>query len=289
MANVNGKIILLSDLRNQMAMLRSLKNKNSANIMEENITERKVLQMMIDEKIMTHYARESNITIKESEIDKAVENVKTANGLTDKTLISALEHQGVTLEKYRETLRNQMLIQRITSFEITGVNVTDDEVKDYYEQNINEFMTQEKVRMSHIAIEAPESAGPAKSGRARTKIQSIMNEIQNGAEFAALARKYSQDASAENGGDLGWFLKGRMLPAFEKIAFAFKKGEVGGPIRTPYGFHLIKVTDRVEPEPIPLKQAAEGIRSRLRNSAFLRKRTAWLERLRDQSYIEILY
>lgn len=288
-ANVNGEIILLSDLRQQMVTLKNLEVQGEINTPKGGITEESVLQMMVDEKMMSYYAKESNITIKESEIDKAVENFKAKNGLSDKALAQALERQNLTLTKYRETLKNQMLIRRVTSYEITGVDISDEDVKDYYDQNIGEFMSEEKIRVSHIAVALPLDSGPMLERIADEKVKSIKEEIASGTGFSQLARKYSEDSAAQSGGDLGWFKRGKMLPEMEDVAFSLRQGETGGPVRTPFGLHLIKVTERQEPKPIALDKAANGIRGKLHSSLYQKKRTAWIERLRDQAYIEVLY
>lgn len=288
-ANVNGEIILLSDLRKQVATLKNLKSQGAVAMTKEDITEESVLRAMVEEKIVTYYAKESEITIKENEIDKAVESIKESNGLTDKALELALERQGVTLSKYRETLKNQMLIRRVTSFEISGVDISEEDVKDYYYQNLGEFMSEERIRVSHIAIALSPDSGPIPVRIAEVKIKSIKREIDSGADFFQLARKYSEDFTKKSGGDLGWFKRGKMFPEMEDVAFSLRQGETGGPIRTPFGLHLIKVTEREEPEPVALDKVAKKIRGKLYNSLYQKKRTAWLERLREQAYIEVLY
>jgi len=269
--------------------MKDLDSKGSIPTPKGGITANSVLQIMVDEKVISFHAKQSAISIKESEIDKAVENIKSSNGFSDKDLEQALKRQGVTLEKYRDTLKKQMLIRRVTGFEVTGVSVPKEDVKDYYEQNIAEFMSEEKVRVSHIVLTLPKDAGSMLKRSTQEKIRSIKKEIDSGADFAELARKYSDDPTSIKGGDLGWFKRGKMLPNMEAVAFSLRPGETGGPIRTPFGLHLVKVTERVEPKPAAFDKVAHKIRSKLYNERYQRKRSAWIKRLRDQAYIEVLY
>ncbi|VAX16371.1 hypothetical protein MNBD_NITROSPINAE04-912 [hydrothermal vent metagenome] len=288
-ANVNGEIILLSDIRKQTLLLKNLKETGDAKIPDSALTEEAILRKMIDEKIMAHYAKENNVTIKESEIDKAIERIKVENGFTGDVLTKLLEQDGMSMEQYREKLRDQMLIRRISGIEVGPVTISDEEVKNFYRKNKRIFTEQGKVRASHIVLLLPEDASAEKVSEVERKINSIMKEIRGGADFAEMARKYSQDGSSVNGGDLGWFSKGKMLPDFERVAFSMEKGEVSSPIRTRFGYHIIKVVDREEPKATLFKDVAEGIRRKISADASVLKRREWLERLRAQAYVEILY
>jgi parvulin-like peptidyl-prolyl isomerase len=113
--------------------------------------------------------------------------------------------------------------------------VTDKEVKDYYEAHKNEFVANGKVRASHILVKTEDEANK------------IFDQIKKGGDFAKIAREKSLDTgSAKNGGDLGFFSRGQMVPEFERVAFTLKKGEVSTPVKTAYGYHIIKVTDKKE-------------------------------------------
>jgi len=246
---------------------------------------------MVDEKIIANYATESNVTVKESEIDKAVDRVIERNKISFDELQKALEHQGMDMKQYRDKLRDQMLIQKITGLEISGVTVTDDEVKDYYERHKDKFMDppEEKIRVSHIVLLASEEAYPDYFESAKHKINELLDKVRAGADFVELAKKESQDGAAPNGGDLGWFKRGMMVPEFEKVAFSLKVGEVGGPVLTQFGFHLIKVTGKIVPKALPFEEVADKARAMLQREAFERKRNTWMDRLRSQAYVEILY
>lgn len=111
-------------------------------------------------------------------------------------------------------------------------NISDDEMKKFYEQNKDKFVSGDQVRASHILVKTEKDA------------QDVQAKLKAGGKFEELAQKYSMDAANSKGGDLGWFSKGAMLPEFEKVAFGLKEGETSGIVKTKYGFHIIKVTGK---------------------------------------------
>jgi peptidyl-prolyl cis-trans isomerase D len=124
------------------------------------------------------------------------------------------------------------------------IRVTDKELRKYFEQNKSQYVAPEQRRASHILIQVPKNAEAATDKKARAKAEEILKKIRGGADFASMARKYSEDAgSAKQGGDLGYFVPGTMTKAFDNKVFSMKKGQVSGLVRTEFGYHIIKLTD----------------------------------------------
>ncbi len=122
--------------------------------------------------------------------------------------------------------------------------VSEEEMKAYYDNHKDSFKQDEQVSARHILIKLDKTASPAEVKKATEKIKGILAKARAGKDFGKLAEKYSEGPSAATGGDLGWFGRGAMVPAFEETAFALKKGEVSDPVRTEFGLHIIKVDDR---------------------------------------------
>lgn len=141
--------------------------------------------------------------------------------------------------------------------------VTDDEIKDYYAANKDTLGEPETIHARHILVAVKDSAPQAEQDKAKARIDKLYQEAKSGADFAELAVKNSDGPSAPNGGDLGWFGKGAMVPAFEAAAFALNKGEVSKPVRTPFGWHIIKVEDKKESTVKTLDEAKDEIKTRL--------------------------
>lgn len=282
-ANVNGEIILLSDIRERIEMRQQFGDTEGSYGREE------ALEELVEEKLLARYAEENNVVIKESEIDTAVQNIIDKNGLTLEQFREYLTLKGTTEEKYRERMKNQMLIQRITSMEVKRPTVTDDEARAYYEEHKDQFSDPGRVHARHIILMASRDRDPEAFREAWAKMVDIKEEILDGADFASMAERHSQDASAQKGGDLGWFGAGQMIPEFERLAFRLEPGEVGGPLETRFGIHLIQVIDREAPSAESFGKVLEAIRAKMEQEIYKERRQAWVDKIRDQSYIEYMH
>ncbi|MFO7803716.1 MAG: peptidyl-prolyl cis-trans isomerase, partial [Desulfovermiculus sp.] len=141
--------------------------------------------------------------------------------------------------------------------------IAPEEIETYYDRHKDEFTRPEQVKARHILIRVDQEASEEDVHKAREQIDAAAERVEQGADFAQVAKDVSQGPSAEQGGDLDWFGRDSMVPDFEKAAFALQPGEVSEPVRTKFGFHLIKVTDRREAGVQPLDEVQEKIRSRL--------------------------
>ena len=147
---------------------------------------------------------------------------------------------------------------------LNEVAVSPQEVQDYYNVNREQYQSPEQVSIRHILIRVGSEAAPEEVDKAKQKAEKILAEARQGANFAALARQYSDDPSASEGGDVGYFARGEMEPAFEKTVFSLRKGEIGPVIRTSQGFHIVKVEDVQKEKSKSLDEAEEDIISLLK-------------------------
>ncbi len=146
------------------------------------------------------------------------------------------------------------------------INVTDADVKAYYEKNKAEFSEPESVKASHILVKVPQDADEKAWKDAEAKIKDIKKKLDGGADFAKLAQEMSDDpGSKAKGGDLGFFSKGRMVPEFEAAAFALKPGEVSQPVKTPFGYHLIKVVEKKDAHEKSFDEVKDQVKQNLLN------------------------
>lgn len=145
--------------------------------------------------------------------------------------------------------------------------LTQKQMESYYFQNKSEFSQPEKVRASHILIRVNDFDNQTEVKNARNKINDILVQLKNGANFAELAQQYSEDASAQNGGDLGYFKRGQMIKEFENTAFSLDTGEISNIVKTPFGFHIIKVTDHQKAKDLSFQEAKDSIAKKLRNQS----------------------
>jgi peptidyl-prolyl cis-trans isomerase C len=168
------------------------------------------------------------------------------------------------------------------------INVTDADVKAYFEKNKAEFSEPESVKASHILVKVPQDADEKAWKDAEAKIKDIKKKLDGGADFAKLAQEMSDDpGSKAKGGDLGFFSKGRMVPEFEAAAFALKPGEVSQPVKTPFGYHLIKVVEKKDAHEKSFDEVKDQVKQNLLNQKRREALDAMLLNLKKQYSVKI--
>ncbi|MBS0012866.1 MAG: SurA N-terminal domain-containing protein [Desulfobacterales bacterium] len=174
------------------------------------------------------------------------------------------EYFDANKEKYRTQPSVQARFLRFDPADfIDEVEISKSEIRDYYQAHQDEFGTPETVTARHILLQVPENAEKDKDSEIRNRAAQIMEKARNGEDFAALAEKHSDGPTAKDGGYLGSFKRDDMVEAFAEAAFSLKPGEISEPVRTRFGWHVIKVEQRQEAEVEPLEKVREKIRTRL--------------------------
>jgi|GEM_PF-530838 len=186
------------------------------------------LDSLITMKLVDQEASNKKIEVTEDEMAKELADVKKNFG-SESAFKDALKQAGLSEDVLNNQLQMQVQLRKLLK---DKVKVTDADIKKYYDENKASFATEEQVKASHILVKTKEEA------------DAIEKQLKNGGDFAAIAKEKSTDTgSAANGGDLGYFGKGAMVPEFEKAAFDLKVGEISAPIKSDYGYHIIKVID----------------------------------------------
>jgi len=280
-AVVNDYQILKEDFNIQVEQVKKTLEANGMNFSgkegEKNLAEIKktVLESMINDQLSLQQAEEKNITVTDEELKNSIKELETYYG-GEEALDKYLTEQGMNRADFEDLLKDQMIINKLYDEITAGISVTDEEAKKYFEENKSLFeLTSPEIRASHILVDTEEEA------------QKILNEIKNGADFAELAKKYSKDPSKENGGDLGFFGKDVMVEEFEKAAFDLEVGEVSEPVKTDFGYHIIKVTDkRTE---LTFNDVKDYIKNNLemtkKEEEFKKKLTEWQKQSNIEKYL----
>lgn len=245
---------------------------------------REILDTLIAQKLLEQEVKKLRVEVTPQEIDRVVEATKKEHGLDDARLKQALAQQGLTVDEYREGLKQQLTKMKIVQLKVKSrVTVTDQDVKTIANQQKQMQGGVARVKARHILfLVKPDEDGAAQKKQA----EAALAKLRAGADFAQLAAELSDDgASAKRGGDLGEFGRGEMVPEFEEAAFAAEPGKVAGPVRSPFGWHLILVDERVAAG--AKAQDLEKLRERLyemeTNQAFLR----YIDELKREAYIEV--
>jgi peptidyl-prolyl cis-trans isomerase C len=206
---------------------------------------------------------------------------------SDRAFLFKIEAGGFTEATYREDIRQQMSVREMISDGIApGITASDDEVGSFYAANIGQMQRPLEVHARHILAE-PAADDAAAQEAAQEQIREILTEIRAGADFVELARERSDAPSAPQGGDLGFFGSGRMVPSFERAAFSLQPGEVSDVVKTQFGYHLIKVEARRGGETAPIEEVADKIKSYLAQQKLQEEVETLVVTLRDEGDVEI--
>ncbi|MBF0275355.1 MAG: peptidylprolyl isomerase [Nitrospinae bacterium] len=225
---------------------------------------KKIVDNMVMDKIMFQEVTEKKIEVSEKELKESVEMIyKRFQG--EENFKKFLVQQKLSQEKFESKLKADLQINKLLSTEVyKNVEVSDKEAQEFYDKNPKMFKATGQIKASHILIKYKKSEGEDKRKVALKKIKEIQKQIKNGADFTQLAKEKSEGPSAVKGGDLGFFGKGQMVPAFEKAAFALKKNGVSDIVETPFGFHLIKLYEKKPAEVISLSKVKTQLKERLK-------------------------
>lgn len=224
-----------------------------------------------------------NPQLKEQLLQRWVELTLMAMAARD----AGLENDPKVKKRIQE-LSNAVLAREFIQRNLENkVTVTDEEIKKYYQEHKDEFKAEESVKARHILIRVPEGADAKAWKDAEKKAEMIRQKLLKGEDFAKLAKEYSEDPGSKNrGGDLGYFSKGRMIPEFEKAAFSLKKGEISRPVKTSFGYHIIKVEDRKAAGQLKLDEVKDEIRKRLIQEKERKLQEEVLSRLKKRYKVE---
>ncbi len=287
-AKVGDKAITEEDLQKEMDAQAGQFGIKKATLTEERKERyRKViLHRMVDLTLILDASKEKNIQVSDAEIQAEIEKIKSRFP-DPKNFEAILAQRNITLKDVEGKIREGLLVKKVMDdVTTTSVKVTDAEAEKYYKENPDRFKRDEEVRASHILVKVDQGATDEDKAKARKKIQDLRDQITKGADFAKLAEENSDCPSGKRaGGDLDWFGRGVMDPAFEKAAFALKPGELSDVVETQFGFHIIKLTDKREPGTVPFDGIKGDLKEELAQSAREEKFSNWLKNLRDSKVV----
>lgn len=249
---------------------------------------REVLESMIRRELLYQAARKSGIKPDENAINKDINSLKQQfSGETEYK--DELSRRGINEEVLRARMIRNSLVQKYVDKEFTDkVNVTDKEIQDYYQKNIDLFKQPFQMRVSQIFIQSDPKGGDSRKKELRGKAEKILKNLKDDQDFAGLAREYSDGPTKNKGGDLGYLRKGQLDKQFESKIFALKKGEITDVIETEYGFHIFKVTD-IKPETIlAYENVKEKVKKFLVDEKIKQEADEYARKLREKTDVKIL-
>jgi peptidyl-prolyl cis-trans isomerase C len=287
LARVNGESVKKADLDRLIKNMELSANQPIPAERRDEIL-RRTLDQLVTYTVLVQETRARKVTVTDAEIDNNLKQMQSQFP-SEVEFKKALTARGMTLEKLRADARVDMSINKMMEAELASAPVpTDGQVHEFYDKNPDKFKQDEAIRASHILIPADEKADDATKKKARAQIDDILKQLQGGADFAELAKKYSKDGSAAQGGDLNFFPKGQMVPAFDQAAWALKPGQISGVVTTPFGYHIIKLTEHRAASTVPFEQVSPRIKEYLTEQQKQGRAQAFIEVLKQKAKIEVL-
>ncbi len=250
---------------------------------------RGVLDEMIGYKLLVQEAKARKIAVPDADIEAQVAQIRSQFP-NQQQFDQALAAQKMTIQDVRDDARSEMSVEKLVEGEIAAkIAVKPEAVTDFYQKNQDKFQQGPRVRASHILISVPQNADAATKQQAKTKAETILKDLKAGKDFAAAAKENSQDpGSAVNGGDLGFFEKGQMVPPFEQAAFALNAGDMSDLVETQFGYHIIKVAEKQTQHVVPIDEAKGQIEQYLSQQNRQAETQAFVDALKAKAKIEIL-
>jgi peptidyl-prolyl cis-trans isomerase C len=249
---------------------------------------RQALEELVTYTVLSQETRARKVAVTDAEVDSNIQQMRSQFP-DEPAFKKALESRGMTLDKLKSDTRIDISINKMMESEVaTEPAPSDAQCREFYDKNPDKFKQDESVRASHILFRVDENADAATKKKAMDQAQSVLKEARAGADFAELAKKHSADGSAQQGGDLNFFTKGQMVPAFDQVAFALKPGQISDIVTTQFGYHIIKVTDRKAASTVPFEQVSPRIKEYLTEQQKQKKANAFIQSLKQKAKIEVL-
>ena len=243
-AVVNKDVITATELDDAVAGAERQLRRQGTRLPERPQLERQMLERLIIDKAQLQLARDTGLRIDETQLDRAVQRVAQNNNMSLTDFRGALERDGVPYQAWREDLREQMLLNRLREREVDDkIQVSDSEI-DLFLADLKTRPESVEYQVAHILVRVPEQSAPDRIEAARARAQRALNESRAGADFASLAASYSDAPDALQGGALGWRSHDRLPELFSSALAPLQPGQTSEVLRSPAGFHILKLIER---------------------------------------------
>jgi peptidyl-prolyl cis-trans isomerase C len=284
-ARVNGVAIDATELRRaEKVLLRG----QTVPADKQAELDKQAVEQLISAELLYQAAAKLEIKDMDKQLDAKMAQGK-ARFKDDQEFKKAINELGMDEKALREYTRRDLLISNfIEEKYVSKTVVTEAETRAFYDKNSDKFKHDESVKASHILIGVDEKASADDKKKAREKAEKLHKELVGGADFAALAKGNSTCPSSQQGGDLGFFGKGQMVPAFEKAAFALKPGEISPVVETRFGYHIIKVTEKKPASKADFKDVKAKIEEYLKGQKVNEAIQKYIAEARKSAKIEVL-
>lgn len=255
-AVVNNEVVTRLDLDEQVKVASQQLRRQGTPLPPSDVLERQLLERLITAKVLTQNAKETGLRVDDTQLQRSIERIAQENKATPEAFRKTLEGDGIDFNRFREELRNEILIARLKEREVDSkILITDAEIDNYLKNQQGQTGKDDEYNLSHILVLVPEQASPEKIQAKKVIAEKALEQIKGGADFRQVSAGVSDAPNALDGGALGWRPAAKLPQIFVEAVKAMKVGEVSQVLRSANGFHIIKLADkRGNESPIIIQQ-----------------------------------
>jgi peptidyl-prolyl cis-trans isomerase SurA len=244
-AVVNDEVITRRDLDDRIKVVLSQLRQQGTPLPTTEVLEKQVLERVIYNQVQLQYAKETGLRVEDAILEKAVNRIAEDNKISVAAMRQALEKDGVNFNKFREELRDEIIMVRLREREVDNkIQIADSEIDNFLSTLQAQDGKVEEFNLSHVLVRVPEQASPEQLQERRARAEQALAQIKGGADFRQVAASFSDAPDAVQGGVMGWRELAQLPTIFAEAVKGLKPGEVGGVLRSPNGFHIVRVNER---------------------------------------------
>jgi peptidyl-prolyl cis-trans isomerase SurA len=254
-AVVNDDVVMESELHRQVQRITAELTQQNTNLPPPEVLKRQVLERLILMKIQLQLANQNNLHVDDEILNRTISNIAAENRVSLERFREIIEQGGYNFSQFREDIRDEILIARLRQYQIDNlIHVSEKEVDNYLATQAQQGNSDTEYRLAYILIATPEAASPEQIAAARQKAEKILKRLRAGEDFNQMAVAVSDDSQALEGGDLGWRRLTELPAAFTEAVISLQAGKISDLIRSPSGFHIIKLLDKRSGEAQVIRQ-----------------------------------
>ena len=244
-AVVNNEVITQNDLNERVGLVVRQLQRQGGQLPPSDVLSRQILERLINDLLQVQLAKETGLKVDDTTLDRTIERIAQENNLSMTDFRVALERDGIKYPRFREDIRNEILLARLREREVeSGIVVTDAEVETELARIAREATGDTEYRLSHVLVLVPAQATPDQIEARRRRALLALSELRRGSNFAQVAATYSDAPDATQGGSLGWRPSSRLPALFLETIETLKPGDVSDILRSPNGFHIVKLDEK---------------------------------------------
>ena len=244
-AVVNNEVITRVELQGQVDRSLDELRRRKVPLPPASDIERQALERLIMDRVQIQFANQTSIKVDDLELDRAIARIAESNNLSLTEFRRTLERDGITFDRFREDIRQEIVLSRLREREVDNkISVGDSEIDNYLLEQQDAKVAPSEFHLAHILVRIPEQASPDQVERQRARAEEAVAKLKQGTDFAQIAATYSDAPDGLRGGDMGWRSQDRLPELFAESAAKMNPGDISAPLRSPAGFHVLKLVDR---------------------------------------------